>query len=183
MSAGLLVSNNGSAADYIPIVMGGIDFYTGKASKSLGGSKGYFLSLRDEKKKGFFRPKSAAELHFASGDLTLSSTKYPFSMYAAAFQYGANIFVFKEGQIQPYFGLHGHLGANYMQLTTTSTTVEANSLGLGFGYELNAGCDIRFGSSDGAALRVEGAYSSVGSSLAGQSLRLDGFKLSIGKTW
>jgi hypothetical protein len=182
--AALALASSSFAAEYSPIASLGMMTHSGKPAVSIAGAKSYSVALSSEKSKGVFRPKSIAELQYGKGDYKSDSSEFPFTLMGADFMFGFNIFVFKEGQLQPYFGAAGSLGARSMALTVPDdSALTAQSMGLAFGYEVAAGCDIRLGSSEGSAFRVEGTYSSKSSSLAGTSLRLDGFRFSLGKSF
>jgi hypothetical protein len=175
-----------SAAEnvYLPIAETGMTFHTGTAVKSLGGSTGYFLAFRSEKKKGWFRPAVATQFDYGGGTAKINDEEPPYKLYGANFMLGGNLFIFGSSRFQPFIGLNGILAWQYLKLTTPPEDIEANTQGYGYGYELSAGVDIRFGSKDGKALRLRGGYWYLSSRIAGQTgFILNGFRLGLGMSF
>lgn len=181
--ASLLAQGEARAASaYAPIAELGVKFYSATATPSITGSMGYFLNLRAEKRKGFFRPQVAAEIEFSSGLTRLAEDDTPaYSMYGGGFLAGANFFLFQDSQLLPFVGANGILGWNLIKLTGQQESVEANTQGLSFGYEVNAGCDIRTKAGADRAVRLRTSYWQTTSSLAGQTgFILSGWRISLG---
>ncbi len=171
----------GGGGDYAPILELGMDFHTGTTSgSSLTGANGYDLTFRSEKRSGFFRPSIAADIEFSSGNATITGTPAAYTLYGASFDGGVFIFPFQTGRFQPYFGGSGVLGWDILKMASPPSGVDANSMGLSFGYLISAGVDIRLGSVDGNALRIDTGYWAVSGSLAGGGFVLNGWRFSLG---
>ena len=170
-----------SGGDYAPVLDLGINFYTGTTGKSLTGSTGYFFNFRAEDSKGFFRPHAAMELSYSGGQASIGSDTPSSTMFGAGFLAGVHLFAFSTGRFQPFVGGNGVFAWNYLKMTSPPSGIEPNTEGLSFGYEASAGVDMRFGSSEGNALRIKSGYWAVTSKLAGMSgFQLSGFRITIG---
>ena len=166
--------------DTAPIIELGALFHAGTTGKSITGANGYFVSFRSERERTFFRPSVAFKIDYSSGTASVGSASPNFTLFGASFTLGANFFIFGQGKFQPFVGGSGVIGWDLLKLPSPPTGVENNTRNLSFGYEVNAGVDIRT-SSKGNALRVRGAYWAVTSGLAGISgFELNAFQLSLG---
>lgn len=166
---------------YAPILVAGPHFFAGDAGTSLTGATGYSLIFAAENRKGFFRPNIAAEFQYASGLASIGSASPSCSLFGTAFAPGVHLVPLDVGRFQPFLGGAGLIAWHYMKLPTPPTGTPANSEGLGFGYEITAGVDIRLGSIEGNALRLQGGFWSLSSSLADVSgFQLSGFRFGIG---
>jgi hypothetical protein len=178
----MLGATEAHAGEYASIGELGVKFYSGNVTPNLTGSYGFFLDLRAERKKGIFRPDMAAELEYATGTARFDDSDKPtFSMMGGSFLGGLNIFMFSESQLLPFFGANALLGWNVLKLTGQKAGVEANTEGLAYGYELNAGCDIRKSAGADEAFRVRTGYWWSTSTLGGASgFQLSGWRISVG---
>lgn len=169
------------AGDYVAIPILGAHKYAGADGKSPAGSLGYFFDFQTQKKKELIRPTYLASLTYTNGNVTIDETKYAFSLFGAAFQAGFNIFLFKEGIFQPYIGGGGMIAWHQMAMPSPPDGTDTNTQSLSFGYAVNAGVDMRFGSADGNALRIQSSHWILNSKLGGISgFQLSGWRIGIG---
>jgi hypothetical protein len=176
-----LAFSAGGGGEYAPIIGAGLHFYAGDTGKSLTGQSGYFLDLQAEKRKGVIRPSILAELSISSGTASIGTAEPSYSMYGSAFLAGANVFIFTQGRFQPFIGGFGVASWSMLKLSSAPAGVEENTTSLGFGYEIVTGADLRFGSADGRAVRIQGGFWSSTSGLGGVSgFQHSGFRLQLG---
>jgi hypothetical protein len=178
----VLAPLSAQAGEYASLVELGTKFYSGTTTPSATGAYGFFLDLRAEKKKGFFRPTAAAEIEYAMGTARFSDDDLPtFTMMSGSFVGGINLFLFSESQILPFLGASGVLGWNVLKLTGQQAGVEANTQGLAYGYEISAGCDLRKSAGADDGIRVRTSFWQTSSTLAGAAgFQLSGWRISIG---
>lgn len=181
---GLLPVNGfaaGAGGEYAPIAAPGIIFHAGDAGKSLTGASGYLLRLGAEKRKGFLRPNARLEIEYSSGTASVGDSEPDFTLFHGGFHGGLNLFIFTTGRFQAFVGGAGVASWSQLQLTSPPDGVEENTQSLSFGYETSAGVDMRLGSAEGNAIRLESSFYSVSSGLAGEgSFQLQGFKFLLG---
>ncbi|MCM2322869.1 MAG: hypothetical protein NDJ90_06370 [Oligoflexia bacterium] len=178
MPSGALAAGGG---EYAPVMGLGFKFFNGDTGKSLTGAQAYGLHFRAEKRRGWLRTFADAEFEYSGGTASVGTESPTFSLYGGGFLGGANIFVFTTGRFQAFFGGAGVLAWHMLKLTPAPSGVEPNTQGLSFGYEVRAGVDMRLGSADGNAIRLESGYSAVTSRIGGQSgFQLAGFKFVLG---
>lgn len=182
ISASFWVPNRASAeTPPAPVVELGTLFNSGDTEGSLTGSTSYFVLFRAEETKGFFRWSMAYQLEFSAGDASFTEGVSGYTLYGAAFEAGMHLYPFNEGRFQPFFGGAPVLGWHILQLSAPPGSLEANTKSLAFGYEVDAGVDMRLGGSKGNAFRIRGGFWSLSSSLGGASgFSLEGFRLSVG---
>lgn len=169
------------AKDYAGLVNGGISFETGDDTKSLNSALNYFISLGAEKAKGVIRPLTTMELEYGSGTAYVGSSKPSFTYLGGRFLLGVHFFPITIERFQPYVGGNGVVGWGYLNTSPAQSGEGPTTQSILYGYELNSGIDMRFGSKEGSALRLQASYLSTSGNLAGQSgFVISGFRLSLG---
>lgn len=181
LSSTLTFAGGGNSGEYAPIIEVGTNFYTGNTGTSITGALGYQATFRAERRKGNFRTTMAADFSYAMGSTTVSESTSDFSLMGVGFLGGIHFFPFLTGRFQPFLGGSGVCSWNFLKLAAPPTNIEPNTQGMAYGYELAAGVDLRFGSSEGNAIRLKGTIWNISSTLAGVSgFQLTGFRLMIG---
>lgn len=167
--------------EYAPMLSAGVNFYSGDTGKSLTGALGYLLSLKAEKRKNFLRPFAAAEFEYSSGTASVGAASPSFTLMGGGFRGGVDMFVFTTGRFQVFLGGAGVLSWHMLKMPSPPAGTEPNTQGISYGYEAGAGVEMRLGSAEGNAIRIETTYSSISSNLAEISgFQLTGFKFLIG---
>jgi len=165
----------------LPTIETGAHFFAGPTETSLTGARAYPLIFRAEAIRGKFRPSVAAEFFYSAGTASVGASSTSYTLYGGSFTPAYNIFMFREGYFQPFFGVGGILGWNYLKLTTPPASVEAYTQGYSYGYELSSGVDIRFARAESSALRLRASMTYLVSRIAGQSaFALGGFRFVAG---
>jgi hypothetical protein len=165
----------------LPLLEGGMQMYTGADGKSLTGNNGYFVLFRAEGMRGHLRPFVGAQFDYSRGDTSIDGTATPFTLYGGSFMPGYNLFLFREGALQPFFGVAGALGWNFLHLTAAPDSVDAFTQGFAFGYEVSAGVDIRFKRSSASALRLRCGIWNYRAMIGGSSsFGLNGYRFAAG---
>lgn len=165
----------------LPTLETGIQFISGKAESSLTGASAYPIIFRAETQRGTFRPSVATEFLYSAGTTSVTSTATKYTLYGASFVPAYNVFVFREGIFQPFFGFGGVMGWNYFKMTTPPTGVDAYTQGFSYGYEISSGVDISLGRSDGSSMRLRGSMLYLTSRIGGLStFGLGGFRFVAG---
>jgi len=168
------------AGEYAQGVGLGIHFFTGAATGSLTGSRGYSVNFGAEKNKGFLRPSLSAVIQYSTGTASVSSSSSTYTLYEADFMAGFKIFALQAGSIQPFLGADGIIGSGTLKLPVAVGETAANTLGLSYGFAINMGVNISR-SASGAAVRLQGQYCYLSSTLAGTTaFDLGGFRFTAG---
>ena len=180
-AAVLLSGAAARAAETSPVIEIGATLYAGDTGKSITGATGFFVGFRAEKNRGFFRPTIALKIDYATGEASIGADAPRFSLFGADFPVGFNLFFFDDGKFLPFVGASGVIGWNLLRLASPPAGVEPYTKSLAFGYEVNAGGDLRLGSLKGNAFRIRGSYWAVTSTLAGISgFQMNAFQISLG---
>lgn len=169
-------------ADFKPIFVGGVTYYSGSNTKSLVSSSEKFISLTGEQAARRLRATAAADFGVSSGTAYFGTDTPKYSMFSASLAPGLFLFPFKDSSFQPFFGGKGVFGLQRFSMGSPPTGLSASSQGFHFGYEVAIGIDLRFKKGDrGTAVRLYGAVRSIHGTVAGQSsYDLSGFRFGVG---
>ncbi|MCC7440921.1 MAG: hypothetical protein IT285_04775 [Bdellovibrionales bacterium] len=168
----------------LPIVQVGTSFYGGPDRGSLSGMQGFHGLLRALPKRGLLRWTLAVEFDYGTGAVKVSGDDYAADLFGGGVLTGVQFHPFYEGRVLPYLSLEGLLGWHLLRLGGATGSTEPISSGITYGAVISAGADLRLGSLQGNALRLETGAILGWSDLAGVSgFRITGFRISIGIVW
>ena len=177
-----LVPTAHAVSNYKPGVAGALTYYSGAATGSLVGSSEKVLSLIGEKATGYLRLTVSGDFGLSSGDASIASSTYTYSMFTAALAPGVYVFPFKESSFQPFVGVKGVIGLHRFSMSSPPTGFEESGQGYHYGYETSIGTDLRFSKGNkGTAFRFAGSIRKVSGNIGASSgFDFGGFRYSFG---
>src|SRR5438128_349113 len=114
--ASLFCSSLWAGSEYTTVFQMGPCMHSGSGKGSLTGTTSYLVQFSSETRKTTFRSYGIARFELGSGNASLNSGVYNYTRYGGGFQMGANMFFFKLGSFETFFGAGGILGWQLFKL-------------------------------------------------------------------
>jgi hypothetical protein len=175
-------SSGGSSSSSSTLFEGGITLHSGNTTTSMAGSSSTHAALGAMSAKGAIRFYFRTEAGLGTGLLNSESTAFDEVSYQAMLIRGAAglwLSPFSSAGVQPMLGAGGIGGWQLINSSEAPIGESPSALGFHYGYEINAGVLLSFGSR-GKGLLIRTSYSSVQTKYASKKLDIGGLQLSLG---